>query len=111
MFGVSYLGATQWLTASERPPPPAGNRPTQAPIRADNGLVSRGGAFELGMDLYWHLGQSAEEATRRLTRGASSNEQADFIRGLARAFDRLSAGGYADLPLGRPALPAGAWPG
>lgn len=56
MFGGSYLGMTQWSAAVTSPPGLVAMAPIITGGNQLNGMVRRGGARELGLTLYWHLG-------------------------------------------------------
>jgi putative CocE/NonD family hydrolase len=51
MYGVSYVGVTQWLAAMARPPHLVTIMPALSAASAHNGWTHRGGAFELGFNL------------------------------------------------------------
>ncbi len=52
-YGISYLGATQWLAASAQPPNLQCIVPSLTGSDSYDGWVYRGGAFELGFNLTW----------------------------------------------------------
>lgn len=56
MFGVSYVGATQWLAAKAKPPSLAGLAPGVTAADYHEGWAWQGGAFELGFNLSWSIG-------------------------------------------------------
>lgn len=65
MVGGSYLGATQWATASQDP---AALRAIAPVVTADqyyDGWVYQGGAFQLGFNLWWTLTILAPGELRR----------------------------------------------
>jgi putative CocE/NonD family hydrolase len=55
MIGGSYVGATQWLPAGERPPALKAIAPYVTASDYHEGWVYQGGAFELGFSLRWSL--------------------------------------------------------
>ena len=67
MFGASYLGIPQWLAAKEQP---AALR-ALAPMHCRHSMYAhQGGAFELGLWLWWALKQGVEgEVHHRLKQG------------------------------------------
>ena len=56
MYGSSYVGATQWLTAISAPPHLAAILPNVTASNYHEGWVYQGGAFELGFNESWTLG-------------------------------------------------------
>ena len=56
MYGVSYVGATQWLAAKSKPPSLAGIAPGVTASDYHEGWAWQGGAFELGFNLSWSIG-------------------------------------------------------
>ena len=57
MYGASYVGATQWLAAKSKPPSLAAIAPTVTASDYHEGWTWQGGAFELGFNLSWAVGQ------------------------------------------------------
>ena len=55
MIGGSYVGATQWLPAGQRPPALRAIAPYVTASDYHEGWVYQGGAFELGFSLKWSL--------------------------------------------------------
>lgn len=53
MYGISYLGATQWLAASAQPPNLQCIFPSLTGSDYYDGWTYRGGAFELSFNLTW----------------------------------------------------------
>ena len=53
MYGLSYLGATQWLAAGSQPPNLQAIFPGLTGSDFYDGWTYRGGAFELGFNLTW----------------------------------------------------------
>ena len=56
MYGVSYVGATQWLAAKSKPPSLKGIAPGVTASNYQEGWAWQGGAFELGFNLSWTIG-------------------------------------------------------
>ncbi len=56
MYGISYVGATQWLAAKSKPPSLAAIAPGVTASDYHEGWAWQGGAFELGFNLSWTMG-------------------------------------------------------
>ena len=54
-YGASYVGATQWLAATSRPPHLVTIVPTVTASNYHDGWTYQGGAFELGFNMSWTL--------------------------------------------------------
>lgn len=59
MYGVSYVGATQWLAAKSKPPSLVAIAPGVTASDYHEGWAWQGGAFELGFNLSWSYGALA----------------------------------------------------
>ena len=57
MYGASYVGATQWLTALAQPPHLTAIIPNVTASNYHEGWAYQGGAFELGFNVSWTLSQ------------------------------------------------------
>lgn len=68
MFGVSYDGATQMLTAIAHPPHLIGICPGLTPSNYHDGWVYQGGAFEQWFDEAWTTGLSANVLARSVAK-------------------------------------------
>ena len=55
-FGISYVGATQWLAAKSLPPSLTAIAPGFTADDYHEGWAWQGGAFELGFNLSWTIG-------------------------------------------------------
>ena len=55
-FGISYVGATQWLAAKSKPPSLTAIAPGFTASDYHEGWAWQGGAFELGFNLSWSIG-------------------------------------------------------
>src|SRR5919199_2717820 len=97
MYGASYFGFTQWAAAIQQPPALKAMAPYITWCEPFNGVVSRGGALELGTSAHWHLSMGLDVLLRR--HRADPATLARTIRELAREIDHLGAGGYGELPL------------
>lgn len=101
MFGLSYLGLTQWATLSTKPGALRAIAPylTSAdPYRAP--VYSPGGAMSIDMLLSWYSLLSAAKAERRPTPGAGP-ETAQLIRTYTSAAPTI---GPSDRPSDQPVL-------
>jgi len=65
MFGGSYSGSTQWQAALEQPPSLAALSATMTWADPRDGVFSRGGVLELGLDLPWSLVTGIDDLVRR----------------------------------------------
>ena len=95
MVGVSYVGATQWLTAKAKPPSLVAIAPGVTASDYHEGWSWQGGAFELGFNLSWSMsltGANWANLSRRLLLGP---EEADRI---IDAKDNLTQG-FQHLPM------------
>lgn len=105
MFGGSYFGNTQWAAAGLRPPHLKAIAPFITWSDYADGGAFRGGALELGKLLYWNLLMAMDVAKRRMAAaGMAPADIGKYLFGVVAAMDRLSYGGYSELPLG--ALPS-----
>ena len=68
MFGVSYVGATQWLAAKSGAPSLGGIAPGVTASDYHEGWAWQGGAFELGFNLSWAVGSLASANWANLSR-------------------------------------------
>jgi putative CocE/NonD family hydrolase len=96
MFGLSYLGHTQWAAAVEQPPSLAAIAPSLTWTDPFDGLLARGGAVELGANPNWTLGTGADHLSRL---GLSEQEHEHRLAALLDDLDRLPTDGYRDLPV------------
>lgn len=96
MYGGSYCGSTQWMAALQQPPSLGAISPFMTWSDPMDGLLSRGGALELGLAIPWTLWQGA----RRLATSVPPDDDRD--RRVAHAIDdidQLPCAGYWDLPV------------
>jgi uncharacterized protein len=98
MFGLSYVGATQWLAAITTPPALATIVPVVTASDYHEGWTYQGGAFELGFNASWTLSNLAFATLMRRIK-AGEPFPADFrqtyiglIDNMCRAFDTLPLG-------------------
>jgi putative CocE/NonD family hydrolase len=64
MYGASYFGATQWLTATANPPALKAIVPTITSSDYYEGWTYQGGAFQQGFIQFWAAGMATETLTR-----------------------------------------------
>ena len=99
MFGASYYGFTQWVTAVEQPPHLKALVPFITWAGSRDGGTWRGGAFELGKVAYWQVATIAFDVLRRRYKDAPRAELGAALSALVREIDTLGAEGYRSLPL------------
>lgn len=92
-YGGSYVGATQLLAATRRPPALRAMLPHVTSADYYDGWMTEGGAFQLGLALNWARSLAAGELARRRDRGedvAALEERLDAeIADPERAYRRL----------------------
>lgn len=99
MFGGSYMGFTQWAVAREAPTALRAMIPLITWADPNDGMFSRNGVFELGLENTWLLQRGLDVLSRR-HRGNPAGQLRAFAR-MAHEFDRLVESGYAEVPLQR----------
>ena len=95
-FGISYVGATQWLAAKSKPPSLAAIAPGFTAHDYHEGWTWQGGAFELGFNLSWAIGALTSANWGKIS--AQLGLGADDLAKLIAAKDSL-CGGFSHLPL------------
>ena len=95
-FGISYVGATQWLAAKSKPPSLAAIAPGFTAHDYHEGWSWQGGAFELGFNLSWAIGALTSANWGKLS--AQLNRGPADLDALIAAKDAL-CGGFSHLPL------------
>ena len=100
MYGASYVGATQWLAALSRPPHLTTIVPNVTASNYHEGWTYQGGAFELGFNVSWTMGQLALANFKNLGArlGLSAQVRQDLILavdGMEEAFRHVP---MADFP-------------
>jgi uncharacterized protein len=95
MFGMSYLGMTQFAVAGHRPDGLVAIAPTVTPDDYRDGLVYRQGAFQVGQALAWHMLEAAQLIGRAAVRG---EDVSALMAGLAELAGDTEAA-YRALPL------------
>jgi putative CocE/NonD family hydrolase len=96
MFGASYCGNCQWMAALEQPPALAAIAPAQTWSEPLDGVLTRGGAIELGVAVPWTLVTGAGYVAGLQI---PEDERQRRLIGLLEDFDRLSGDGYRELSL------------
>ena len=96
MVGASYVGATQWLAATTRPPHLVTLVPNVTASNYHDGWTYQGGAFELAFNVSWTLNQLtlANFSTQSKAKGIPQDRQT----GLLKAVDSMTDA-YKSLPL------------
>jgi uncharacterized protein len=100
MWGLSYLGSTQWLTASDRPAALKAVAPSFTWCDPADGLVERGGAREHGLMTSWPLFTGFDVLTRRHAEDEAA--LAERLTALVDDYDALPSRTYWELPAGEP---------
>jgi uncharacterized protein len=88
IYGVSYPGLTAWAAAAAGPPGLRAAAPSQAPLR-HRALLWRGGAFELGLFLFWtafYLG--IPELARRRAEAPTFRAELEELAAVTDDFER-----------------------
>jgi putative CocE/NonD family hydrolase len=99
MYGASYFGFTQWAGAIQNPPHLAALFPYVTWADPHNGVFSRGGALELGIQASWLLETGLDTVLRRERGNPDPRVGFQKLVALAREIDRLADEGYRSLPL------------
>lgn len=99
MYGASYFGFTQWAAAGEAPGALRAMAPMIAWDHPDNGVASRGGVLELGLQGSWHLLSGLDQLARRHRGDPQAMGRA--FSALVSELNRLPEVGYGELPLER----------
>jgi putative CocE/NonD family hydrolase len=68
MYGMSYVGATQWLAAAAKPPHLRAIAPQLSSSSFNDGWLRHNGVLALGFVASWLLGSLAPDTFRRLRR-------------------------------------------
>ncbi|HEV7941592.1 MAG TPA: CocE/NonD family hydrolase [Solirubrobacteraceae bacterium] len=101
MFGVSYVGHTQWLAAIEQPPSLAAIAPAMTHSEPSETAFVRGGALEIGIAHQWTLQMAIGDLVRQRI---SDRERSERLTALLDDLDQLSSAGYWALPAEMPLL-------
>ncbi|HLV99153.1 MAG TPA: CocE/NonD family hydrolase [Ktedonobacterales bacterium] len=98
-YGASYFGFTQWVGAIQSPPHLAAMVPYITWANPHDGVFSRGGALELGIQASWLLETGLDTVLRRERGNPDPRVGYAKMVALAQEIDRLPAEGYQSLPL------------
>lgn len=97
MYGGSYYGFTQWASAALNPPALKAIVPYITWNDPLNGVLFRGGAFELGLSASWNLMMGLDLLIRRHRGDQEALGRAIYM--LTKEMDALGNQGYWSLPL------------
>lgn len=97
MFGGSYMGFTQWAAARAGSPALGAMIPLITWADPNEGVFSRKGVYELGLEAAWLLQRGLDVLSRR-NRGNPIGQGKAF-QAMAHEFDQLVESGYAEVPL------------
>lgn len=97
VFGASYYGFTQWSAAVHQPAALKAMVPLVTWNDPLNGVISRGGAIELGTLASWNLMMGLNVLMRRHRGDPQSLGRSIYL--LAQEMDALAHEGYSSLPL------------
>lgn len=99
MYGVSYFGFTQWAAAREGAEALRAMAPIQTWANPHQGVATRNGVMELGLQASWTMQTGLDQLVRRYRGDAQALGRA--LYGMAREFNTLPTTGYAEVPLER----------
>ena len=99
MFGASYFGYTQWVAAVEQPAALKAMVPYITWNDPLDGVLFRGGAFELGTAASWQLSLGANVLQRRYATESDPRTFGAALYGWVKTLDALGPQGYWSLPL------------
>jgi putative CocE/NonD family hydrolase len=99
MFGASYFGFTQWSAMIQKAPALKAAAPVMTWNDPLNGILSRGGALELGTHASWNLSMGIEVLMRRYREDPDPRKMATAMRQLIQDIDALGTKGFYSLPL------------
>ncbi len=97
VFGASYFGFTQWSAAVHQPAALKAMIPLVTWNDPLNGVISRGGALELGSSASWNLMMGLDVLIRRHRGDPQSLGRKMYL--LVQEMDALAHEGYSSLPL------------
>ena len=100
MVGASYVGATQWLAATTRPPHLTTIVPNVTASNYHDGWTYQGGAFELGFNASWTLLQLtlANFQTHSGVKSIPQARQAELVKSVDEMNDAFRHLPLKDLP-------------
>jgi putative CocE/NonD family hydrolase len=97
MYGGSYVGFTQWATAKRRSTALRAMVPMITWDDPHNGVTTRNGVLELGLQGYWSLMTGLNQVMRRYM--GTPERLGPALYSLVHDFDALPVSGYSELPL------------
>jgi putative CocE/NonD family hydrolase len=100
MVGTSYVGATQWLAATTKPPHLVTMVPNLTASNYHNGWTYQGGAFELGFNISWTLNilALANFATIAEVKNVPQQRQQELLKAVDGMTEAFLASPMKDLP-------------
>ncbi|QBD83727.1 CocE/NonD family hydrolase [Ktedonosporobacter rubrisoli] len=99
MYGASYFGFTQWISAVQHPAALKAIVPFITWNDPLNGVLFRGGALELGTSTSWQLSMGFDVLMRRYRQDPDPRHLGAALYTLVSEMDALGPRGYWDLPL------------
>lgn len=96
-YGMSYMGFTQWSAVRDGADHVRAMAPAITWDTGQDGSLLRNGVVELGLVGSWTMLTSFDKAIKRHRGDPQALGRA--IYGIAREYDQLPTGGYAELPL------------
>jgi putative CocE/NonD family hydrolase len=99
MYGISYFGFTQWAAAIQRPAALKAIVPVMTWNDPLNGVIFRGGAFELGTSASWQLMMGIDVLLRHYRGDPDPRNLGRALYMLTKEMDALGKLGYWSLPL------------
>jgi len=99
MYGASYFGFTQWAAARLQPPHLKALMPFITWADSRDGVLWRGGAYELGTSAAWQLGTIGFDVLLKRYAEAEPMQKYQALVALVKEIDQLRTEGYASLPL------------
>ncbi|QIS13193.1 CocE/NonD family hydrolase [Nocardia arthritidis] len=103
MYGSSYVGATQWLAATETPPHLTTIVPANTASDYYDGWTYEGGAYRLAFIEPWAMGTIGLEAAQQRKDQAAADR---ITAGIADATSWMNFRPYKDFPPLQPSNPA-----
>ena len=104
MYGFSYVGATQWLAAVEKPPHLAAIAPAMTSSDYYDGWTYEGGAFALAFEESWPVSDLAPVTATRLGDESLLDRLLKAKANIRATYDSLPIDRYPPLSPDRPAL-------
>ncbi len=99
MYGISYFGFTQWAAAIQQPAALKAMISVMTWNDPLNGVLFRGGAFELGTSASWQLMMGLDVLLRRYRGDPDPRKLGGALYMLTKEMDALAKQGYWSMPL------------